>query len=334
MTRTEDAEVRELPYGPCDIPTWTENYQFLGLGPNGVGLVAHFGTLPGSSELWHAVAGVSLPDGRVYAAKSVGPPPDARCGGSALLAARCYTAFDRWAVEGHLGWQVTSHRQLADGLLPDGRSVGGHLEVTFDAAGPVWDLAADADEDRHPEWGHFHYEQPLRMRGVFTVDGTDHHLEGFGYRDHSRGPRDMRDVSHSSWCNGTFPSGRWFGSLQVHRMNGDVGGMAVVGDPEGTIHDATILEMPRMDDERGNPRDVTAAFTADGTTHRITGRLGGGANFSIVGTAEFCLGTARDVPDAYLLQQNLFAWSWDGDTGYGLTDRCSRIDQLIRSSRS
>ena len=32
--------------------------------------------------------------------------------------------------------------------------------------------------------------------------------------------------------------------------------------------------------------------------------------------------TAVDTADAYLLPQSIIRWEWDGETGYGLADRC------------
>jgi hypothetical protein len=85
-----------------------------------------------------------------------------------------------------------------------------------------------------------------------------------------------------------------------------------------------------MSDPFHEPLDITVTLrAAGGAEHRISGRVSGGATWSIVGGSEFCLGAAVGCPDAYLLPQSIVAWEWDGETGYGLADRCGRIDYLL-----
>ena len=94
------------------------------------------------------------------------------------------------------------------------------------------------------------------------------------------------------------------------------------------------MEVPTLPTPLHEPLDISLAFTdTSGTKHDITGHVSGGATWSIVGTSEFCLGAALAIDDAYILPQSIVRWTWDGEVGYGLTDRCSRADRLVAISR-
>jgi hypothetical protein len=297
---------------------------------DGVGVVLHLGTHPEAGSLWHSLSSVSFADGRVFVAKSVGPAPDERTAGSALHRSTCRQPFAAWDVLGDGGYQLTSFEELAEGPLTDRPTTPVGIELRFDAFGPIWDPAGHA---AHPEWGSFHHEQPMKVTGVVEVGGEVHHFDGLGYRDHSRGPRDMRAVSHSHWSNGVFPSGRTFCSLQVHRGD-DVQTRAAILHADGTQEDIELVEVPELVNAAHQPLDISLAFTdSTGARHDVSGHVSGGATWSIVGTSEFCLGAALAVDDAYILPQSIVRWTWDGEVGYGLTDRCSRADRLVAMGR-
>jgi hypothetical protein len=264
----------------------------------------------------------------VYVAKAVGRPPGPAGAGTPLHHVRCEDPFSRWRFCADAGFQPTDFAELGRGLLPDRPTVPVTVDVVFERFGPVWNPAGSAAQ---PEWGSFHLEQPLRARGSVTIGGTVHPVDGYGYRDHSRGRRDLRNVEHSFWCNGVFPSGRVFASLRVTNLDGHTESRAAILAPPGeAFADATLVVPPPIHDPCHRPLDITLELEdGHGARHRIGGRVAGGATWSIVGGSEFCLGAALDHPDAYLLPQSIVAWEWNGETGYGLADRCARIDHLL-----
>lgn len=317
----------DLPHGVFDEPGLVENYQWLAMSSQGVGLICHLGTHVDDGRLWHALSAISLPTGEVYVSKAVGPAPDAASAGTALSHLRCEVPFGRWRHVADAGFQPTTFAELADGLLPDRPTVPVQIDVAFDMAGPVWDPAGS---DSQPEWGSFHLEQGLTIEGTVTIAGTEMQLDGFGFRDHSRGHRDLRNVSHSFWCNGVFPSGRTFCTLRVVNRDGGTESRAATIDPDGTILPATIVSTPEIHDAAHNPIEIEIVVEdAHGIVHRIPGRVAGGSTWSIVGGSEFCIGTATSTPDAYLLPQSIIEWEWDGETGYGLADRCGLISHIL-----
>lgn len=316
----------DRPHGPFTEPGWVENYQWLAMDAHGVGVIGHFGTHPADSGLWHALAAVSLPDGRVFVSKTVGRAPDVASAGSALTHARCLEPFARWALRAEGGFQETTFAELGGGRLRDRPTASVAIDLTLDAVGPIWDPAGSHHQ---PEWGSFHHEQPMHAAGTVHVGTEVHPFDGAAYRDHSRGPRDLRNVSHSSWCNGVFPSGRVFCTLQVTNNDGHTenrGATLVDGD----YTDAVLTRAPALHDAAHEPLDIDLELRDHmGRQHHIAGRVRGGATWSIVGGSEFCLGAALDEPDAYILPQSIVEWTWDGEVGYGLADRCSRSSRLV-----
>ena len=309
----------DLPHGDFDDDATVENYQWLAMDDSGIGLICHLGTVPGDGTLWHTLSAVSLSPDEVYVAKAVGRPADASSAGTPLHGMRCEAPFERWRFHADAGFQRTDFGELAAGLLRDRPTVPITVDVTFEVAGPIWNPAGS---EAQPEWGSFHLEQGMRVAGTVTVEGVEHRFDGHGFRDHSRGHRDLRNVEHSFWCNGVFPSGRTFASLQVTNRDGHTESRAAIREGDRFV-DATIVETPAIHhaDHRPLPIEVVLADAA-GTEHRIPGVVTGGATWSIVGGSEFCLGAAVDVADAYLLPQSIIRWDWDGETGYGLADRC------------
>lgn len=309
----------DLPHGDFDDPATVENYQWLAMDDRGIGLICHLGTFPGDGTLWHTLSAVSLPGGEVYVAKAVGRPADAPSAGTPLHGMRCEIPFERWRFHADAGFQPTDVAELGSGLLRDGPTVPILVDVEFTVAGPIWNPAGS---ERQPEWGSFHLEQAMRAAGTVRIGDDVHAFDGLGFRDHSRGHRDLRHVERSFWCNGVFPSGRTFASLQVTNRDGHTESRAAISDG-GPFVDASIVETPVIRHPDHSPTDIELVLgDADGTKHRIPGVVSGGSTWSIVGGSEFCVGAAIDVADAYLLPQSIVRWEWDGETGYGLADRC------------
>ena len=313
---------RRSPCGRFPDPTWVENYQWLATDADGVGFICHIGTHIADPRLWHVVTAVSLPGGAVYVAKSCGESPDRNnTAGTAIHGATCTTAFEDWTVSANGGFQPTDFPELGAGLLTDRKTTPVRARLRFEAFGRVWDPGEVAG---HPEIGHFHYEQPIRVTGTIEIDGTERSFDGYGYRDHSRGPREMGDVERSWWCNGVFPSGRTFCSLTLQRRNGDRMAIGAILHADGSIEPAALTSEPALHNAAHEPYDISLTLCdSDGVEHAIEGTVTGGGTWSIVGGSECCLGAALLDDDAYILPQSIIRWTWEGETGYGLADRCA-----------
>jgi hypothetical protein len=169
------------------------------------------------------------------------------------------------------------------------------------------------------------------MSGQVVIDGTSIQVEnGFAYRDHSVGPRDLRNLAHNSWCNGLFPSGRSFGSLRVGHLDGTFTDRAFVTHAN-VLRDAAIIDIPSMENLRADPRQFKVELSVGGETVTLVGALlpDRRSNFTITGSAEWALGTDIGSPSSYFLAQRLARWSWDGEVGYGMSDRGGLIGRFV-----
>ena len=318
----------DLPHGLFDDLATVENYQWLAMTDSGIGLICHLGTVPGDGTTWHTLSAVSLPTGEVYVAKAVGRSGDPSVAGTPLHGMHCEVPFERWRFRADAGFQPTTFEELATGLLRDRPTAAIVADVQCDVGGPIWNPKGSEEQ---PEWGSFHLEQAMTCSGTISIDGHEHSFDGVGFRDHSRGHRDLRNVEHSFWCNGVFRSGRTFASLQVTNRDGHTESRAAMTDGD-VFADAEIVSTPKIQHPDHRPLHIALTLRdAAGGLHEISGVVSGGATFSIVGGSEFCLGAAIDIPDAYLLPQSIVRWEWDGEIGFGLADRCglaSYFDQL------
>jgi hypothetical protein len=60
-----------------------------------------------------------------------------------------------------------------------------------------------------------HYEQHGSATGTLAVDGVERHVDGFGLRDHSWGPRSWQSPAYYRWLIGQFDSGFGFMGSQI-----------------------------------------------------------------------------------------------------------------------
>jgi hypothetical protein len=321
----------DLPSDLSRRPGVLENFQWYGHDPvSGFSFIAHHGTLPGSPHLWHAVVYVYLPDGRELGDKQVGPALNSRSSGTTIHHIECLEPFRLWRFRFHGGARILRPAQLEDGLARDGASVELDLDLHLRAAGPVWDPTPTAD--KHEGWTDLHHEQSMLVDGRVSTAGSSWTVaNGIGYRDHSVGPRDLRQIASHSWSNGYFPStGRSFGSLLVGHLDGSSTTRGYVVR-DGSVEDADVVTMPGLDNVRGEPASFDVQLSVRGRAAQISGTLlpERRSNFSIAGPAEWTLGTEVDSPDTYFLAQRLVRWEWDGDVGYGMSDRGGLLSLFV-----
>lgn len=314
----------DLPHSPPDVAGWTENYQWCAADSSGLGVMAHVGTMPAQASLWHTVFGVTTPDGRVLVHKSVGPAPGERAAGTAIGSFRCEEAYQRWTCSFHGGMRVVDEAELTRGLLADGPNVPVTIELELRAAAPLWQPVGAED---HPEWGRFHHEQGLWVSGVVEIDGERLTLNGVGHRDHSAGVRDLSQIRRAMWVNGVFPSGWSFAAMWAVRTTGEQFQRGLVCR-DGRGEDAVVETVSTIDDAWANPRQFDVVLTTPSGQRRVKGTVLSGANFSVAGEAEWCVGTDVLDPHSYVLTHRFARWECDGEVTYGFADRGARSDEL------
>ncbi|WP_280424697.1 hypothetical protein [Nocardia carnea] len=308
---------------PAGVDRWAENIQWNVRDKDGLGVIWHMGTMLEDPGLWHIVVTVTQPDGTVYATKIVAPGTGQF--GSPNAEMSTITPYREWKFSFFGGMVDVSGEQGSTGLTPDDQHYPVQIELDLAAAYPVW---IPEGSTQFGDWGRFHHEQAVTVRGTVTIDGRAQTLEGIGHRDHSIGPRDMSHLRRAFWGNGLFDSGWGFATMLGEYASGDFQ-RAALFDSDG-IHDATMIRWTDLTAVDGEPKTVTLELNVRGRRVVIDGRIRHGMNFTVADGAEFCMGTDLAHPDRYFLTNLFIDWTCDGESGIGYLDRGALISLLTQ----
>lgn len=310
---------------------WCENYALVANDPTaGINLCLYLGRQPFDISVWHEILLLSLPDGRVLVWKSAGRGGTGDGGGGAMATFRCVDPGRRWTVTlDGLTWASTAEA-LRNGPFHDGPWTRTTIELTFEAAMPAWVLRGD---DLEHAQEHLHYEQLGRVTGTVTVGsegegGQSWTFDGTGHRDHSRGPRDFRAIRDHAWVNCLFPSGRAFALYKMRLADGS-GSVAVACVYDGaTLRPATVAAMPLLAEARGDTDHdrYQLVLDVDGTPARIDAEIRRPVGtVSYVTPNHMTIGACSDQRACMVVQERGTRFTWDGEVGYGHTQRSTQV---------
>jgi hypothetical protein len=309
----------ELPHAPEDVPLWCENYLTYMYAPEaGIGVWTHMCHRGGPPERWDEKFLVALPDGRVLAAKAIGPGYPEGGPRTCALGLRCEEPYRRWTMRFDGDARALTGNELFDAAVADGEHVPVELQLECRALGPAYDFG---EQHLDQSWGHGHYEQPLAYTGHVSIDGgASFELWGMGMRDHSWGPRDYAQIGSTAWIHGQFPdSGRTFMAVAVTgKPPRPAFTYAVTGDATLTER-ASVEALPLLADADGAAAGETYELELNGSA--IRAEVLTTLRMAFVGPTEIALGKHRGarVNHDYLISFTRF--EWDGEIGYGVTDR-------------
>jgi hypothetical protein len=241
-----------------DVEFWSENMLFAIYDPsNDIGLWLHLGTVPNDWTMWQEMNYAYLPgdEGVLSMWSYHRTVPDRRPGGAGMEF-RCLDPFLRWHVVFDGYGLHTSNEAMQAGLSPVGVNRRFVVNLEIESVTPAWDAhtattVATGRGSMHDQgWAKEHYEQLYRARGTVNFGGDDIDFDGYGWRDHSQGPRG--GGGGAPWgghvITGTlYDSGRGWGLSRYWTPNGDIsleGGW--VAGTDGVLHHAEITEAPRM----------------------------------------------------------------------------------------
>jgi len=167
-----------------------------------------------------------------------------------------------------------------------------------------------------------HFNQHAAVSGRMQVGGDAWPIDGFGWRDHSWGPRSWQAVPWYRLLIGNVGPADGFMILQISRSDGDGGGRAepcVAGvllvDGEYVDVDDMRLDTTWVADE---PARVQAEIRTRRGVDRITGEI-----LTIAPLRH------RQAIDGQQLQtriaEGFTRWEWAGRTGYGMSEYLDRI---------
>ena len=316
-------------------PFWCENLLFAGNDPvSQIGFWLHLGTVPNDWTMWEDRVLVTLPDnGGVLSMWAYHrTAPENRPAGS-NLSFKCLEPFRRWQVTFDGFAQHIKTADMAAGLAPD--SLKKKLKIVLDVTcvTPVWDAQTSAhgahgkgDMDNQ-SWAKEHYEQLWRATGTVTVDGVDYPWNGGGWRDHSRGPRggNTADPWGGHFITGILmPSGRGAIMSSYWRPDGVINlEGAQITHADGTVHEAEVVEIPRLSELTLTGETITPKLKWDGGTANFTLTT----EQSIWTSLQKRLAVGKDLEGPGLMYVlNFGTVEWDGEQGLFYIERSDPLN--------
>ena len=192
-------EERDFIVAKCpDVPMWSENLLFAIYDPSAdLAMWLHLGTVPGKWTMWEDRVLVMLPgrDGALSLRAYHHTAPERRPAGPGLEF-RQREPWRRWHVSFDGFGLHTPEAEMLAGVSRDGPTQPFAVDLDIECVTPAWDartasrLASGAGDMESQNWASEHYEQLVRATGTVTLAaGTRRRSTGYGWRDHSRGPR-------------------------------------------------------------------------------------------------------------------------------------------------
>ncbi|WP_084027694.1 hypothetical protein [Mycobacterium avium] len=313
----------ELPQPVRDIPLWSENYLTQAFDPStGVGFFFHLSRMPFNYNVWEGVFTCYLPGDRFLVARDFSWDSNDKGPGSNALRFEVVKPWERWSKRFRGAALLVTGDQLRAGPIADDSHVFVDADLTFDNIGPVFDIGDMGDQF----WARAHYEQHGKFSGRVSFDAThlalgseSYEFNGTGLRDHSVGARDILKMNNHVWTHGEFPSGRLFMVMDVHTKVGPPFLYVVVGDKDGFHTVELTRPTARIDDPSQVFDSHELCFVGPDGPSVIKAEILQAIPYSFTGPNEWSLGTH---PNAHhLVIEGLTRFEWDGEVGYGLTER-------------
>jgi hypothetical protein len=236
----------ELPVSTLpDDPTWRENFCFDGYDRvHDVGFWIHCGRWSLDPRIWREQVLIYIPDDTYLVHRAWGVRESKNGVSSALLDLICEKPGEFWKLRYRGPARRATTSELQAGPLTEGAQVLVDLKVDFTSSVPMWDMTGGI---RDQAWGKFHIEQTGRFLGEIAYEDKSVPIDGLGWHDHSRGPRDFKDMGRHMWIHGNLSRNRSFALTYVENFQSGSFvpslGKVVIWDG-GRIYDAQCLNPP------------------------------------------------------------------------------------------
>lgn len=327
-----DFIVSECP----DIPLWSENLLFALYDPDAdVAMWLHLGTVPGKWTMWEDRVLLMLPghDGALSLRSYHHTAPERRPAGAGLEF-RQREPWRRWHVSFDGVGLHTPEDEMLAGVARDGEGQPFSVDLDVECVTPAWDartasaLESGAGDMAEQQWASDHYEQLIRASGTVTLETGVVPFNGYGWRDHSRGPR------HSSALDGwgghvimgcVYPdSGRAWGFSRYYRHDGQItleGGYVFI---DGKFSHAQVVISPRLLELRYEGETLPVALKWDGGSLELQLQY----DRALWTGMRRSLAVGKDLSgDGLMYVLNHGRAVWDGETGYFYSERSDRLNQ-------
>jgi hypothetical protein len=316
----------ELPHEPSDAPLWCENYLPQAYCPNaGIGVYFHLCHSP-QEGLWEQEFVIYLPDDRFLVASAVSQGVVDNGIYTSNISFHCDEPFQQWTKRYIGGARLVTGDELRAGPLTDGAHVRVEFEMQTTALGPPFEFEGMPDQI----WATRHYEQHHEVAGTLKYGRERIDFSGTGLREHSWGPRDYKLFGNTVWLHGQFPeSGRTFVVVHVPGVgSARPFNYALIGDrtkmERATLSNKLPLVSNVEEAERGG---YILELESPSGTAKISGEIISAMRMAFRGANGISMGFHRgpDVNHVYVEAQTRY--EWDGEIGYGLSERSMDISQ-------
>jgi hypothetical protein len=314
-------ELDEVQEPRIDVPLWSETWFFSTWSPeNEVGFFIHAGVHPTDTTVWYAQVIAYLPGGELVADRSFGRSTPGQGPSTGTLSVTTEERLRRWRLRFDGAGERTTSEATRQRPVGAGPSVPMSFDVTLTAAGPMWDLFAATRMDELA-WAGLHHEQNTRSRGTLTVDGTVWEIDGYGFRDHSTGPRQIDQIGGDRFWGFVSPTtGRGCQGIALWDRSGELrlaSGAHYLGDEVEIISGDIALN--------GVEDQLEISLTRpDGERLLATGQVLHTVTISILDPNSNMIGTWPDG-DPLIFSESQVRLDWpDGDVLYGHLETSSR----------
>jgi hypothetical protein len=315
LTLAQELPVPALP----DDPAWRENFCFDGYDAvRDIGFWLHMGRWSLDPSLWREQVHLMLPGGRLVVARSFGRRDIAMSAAGPCMAFTCAAPGRAWRLTYHGPGRETSRAELASAPIPEGPRALLDFDIAFDSSEGVWDFGAAAKGE---DWASAHYEQTGRAHGRVVFDGEAFAIDGFGWRDHSWGPRYWQVIYAYRLLLANFGEDRGFMLLKNIAADGRARRLGVVL-VDGGYEDVLDLDLTTDWSADRDPERMRIAVRTPNRRETIEARV------LILAP----LRNRRQVGEDTLVSriaEGFTEFTWDGRTGYGMTEYIERVEDGV-----
>ena len=314
-----------------DVPLWNETWFFSSWSPETeVGFFIHAGVHPTDPTKWYAQVIAYLPEGRLVVDRSFGRSVPGKGPSTGNFSVVTVVPLKRWRLRFDGAGELTTSERSGLGVTGAGPSVPMSFDVEVSAAGPMWDLfAATGMEDLY--WAGIHHEQNTASRGQLTVDGQTWEIDGYGFRDHSTGPRNFVSLGGDRFWGFVSPTtGRGTQGIRVWDRQGNpelATAAYYYGDTVEIVNGE--ISITGLEDTCGHPKDLEFRLLRPNGERLVAhGRILHTVTISILDPNSNVNGIWLD-DDPLILSESQVRFDWpDGDVFYGHLERVARLADL------
>lgn len=310
-----DLPLAEIP----KTPEWSENYACDAYDPvQRLFIFLHVGRWPADTALWHEFILVCKDGKATYSRRHIGRLPDPREVGANCLRLECLEPCARWRWRYHGPVLFGANDDLLIRPPDDTEATLLDFDLMWSAVSPLIDFGHGTE----PGAVGSHVEQGGTTTGRITIAGVSTDFHGRSFRDHSRGPRNLKaKFFRHSWIHGTFPSGRTISSLTVEKPDRSLGRADLfVIDAAGNTRTFYFAKPLLWDTWEDRHRPFTlAASDAHGNRISIEAEPLFSAPFTLAHPSDLWVGQSNRF-EGWRVFEMPTRFLWDGEETFGLTE--------------